>query len=449
MSSAYDAVVIGAGPGGEQAVGRLSAAGMRIALIERELVGGECAYWGCIPSKTLLRAAEAGAAAGRVAGLSEPEQRWRELAEYRDFMVRQLDDSRQVEDYRKEGVSVYKGEARLTSERAVEVAGETLRAEHIVLATGSVPRVPEIAGLRESGFWTNREATNLSEIPRSVVVLGGGPVGVELGQFLRRFGAEVTLVHHGRRLLAREEPRVGELLAQTLGDEGIDVRLGVEARSVAPAQGGRAVTLSDGAEVNGQELLLATGRAPRTQGLGLEAVGVDHGQGGIEIDGRCRAGEGIWAIGDVTAVMPFTHVAKYQARVACADIVSEPARADYDSIPRVVFCDPEVAAVGLTEASASERGIEVASARVDLAETISRPWTYERDPSGELGVLADRRRRVLVGAWAVGPIAGEWIHYAALAIKTRAPLEVLRDSVAQFPTYCEAYLEAIEALGLR
>jgi pyruvate/2-oxoglutarate dehydrogenase complex dihydrolipoamide dehydrogenase (E3) component len=448
MPHTLDVIVIGAGPAGEHAVTRLTDAGMRVALIEQELVGGECAYWACIPSKTLLRAAEARAAAARVAGLEAPEQHWRELREYRDFMIRHLDDSAQLEGYRKQGVPVFKGQARLAGERAVEVAGETLRAERIVIATGSVPHVPEIAGLREAGFWTNREATTLNEVPRSVVVLGGGPVGLELGQFLGRFGAQVTLVQDRSRLLTREEPRVSELLAQALAGEGIDLHTGVEATSVASGRDGRTVTLSDGSEVSGQELLLATGREARTRGLGLEAVGVEHGPGGVKIDARCRAGEGIWAIGDVTGVMPFTHVGKYQARVACADIAGSPAVADYDAIPRVVFCDPEVAAVGLTEARAAERGIEVASARIVLADEISRPWTYERDPRGELSVLADRRARVLVGAWAVGPLAGEWIHYAALAIRARAPLELLRDTVAQFPTYCEAYLKAIEALEL-
>ena len=448
VPSSFDAVVIGAGPGGEAAVTRLSAAGLRTALVERELVGGECAYWACIPSKTLLRPAEAGAAAARAAGLSAPEQRWRELASYRDFMVRHLDDSKQVEDYRSEGVEVYRGEGRLGGAGIVEVAGETLRAKRIVLAAGSIPRLPAIAGLRESGFWTNREATNLGEIPRSVIVLGGGPVGMELGQFLRRFGTSVTIVQDSPRLLGREEPRVSELISETLIGEGIDLRLGVEASSVAPSKDGRTVALSDGAEVGARELLVATGRTPRTEGLGLEGVGVELGPAGVKIDERCRAGDGIWAIGDITGVMPFTHVAKYQARIACADMTGAAVRADYGSIPRVVFSDPEVAAVGLTEAEARERGIEVASARVELAEAIARPWTYERDPRGELGVLADRRRGALVGAWAVSPLAGEWIHYAALAIKAQAPLELLRDTVAQFPTYCEGYLRAIEALEL-
>jgi dihydrolipoamide dehydrogenase len=386
--------------------------------------------------------------ARRVAGTSEPEQRWREIAEYRDFMIRNLDDSKQVSNYREEGIDVHKGAGRIAGERTVEVAGERLSTARIILANGSDPHIPPIDGLEQAGYWTNREATTLNEIPESVVVLGGGPVGVELGQFLSRFGAKVTIVHQDERLLTHEEPRVAELLADSLSSEGIDIRLGAEATAVARADGKRTVTLAGGEIVSGDQLLVATGRAPRAGDVGLEAAGIEGDARGIKVDERCRAGEGVWAIGDVTGVMTFTHVAKYQARVACADIFDAPARADYAAIPRVVFCDPEIASVGLTEAGAREQGIDVASASVTLADAIARPWTYERDPRGELGVIADRERKVLIGAWAVSPLAGEWIHYAALAIKMQAPLEVLRDTVAQFPTYCEAYLKAIEALDV-
>jgi dihydrolipoamide dehydrogenase len=448
MPQSYDAVVIGAGPAGEVAAERLHAGGLRTALVERELVGGECAYWACIPSKTLLRPAEMRYEARRVAGTSEPEQRWREIAEYRDFMIRNLDDSKQVSNYREEGIDVHKGAGRIAGERTVEVAGERLSTARIILANGSDPHIPPIDGLEQAGYWTNREATTLNEIPESVVVLGGGPVGVELGQFLSRFGAKVTIVHQDERLLTHEEPRVAELLADSLSSEGIDIRLGAEATAVARADGKRTVTLAGGEIVSGDQLLVATGRAPRAGDVGLEAAGVEGDARGIKVDERCRAGEGVWAIGDVTGVMTFTHVAKYQARVACADIFDAPARADYGAVPRVVFCDPEIASVGLTEAGAREQGIDVASASVTLADAIARPWTYERDPRGELGVIADRERKVLIGAWAVSPLAGEWIHYAALAIKMQAPLEVLRDTVAQFPTYCEAYLKAIEALDV-
>jgi dihydrolipoamide dehydrogenase len=448
MSDRFDAVVIGAGPAGETAASRLNDQGLRTALIERELVGGECAYWACIPSKTLLRPPEVRFEAKRTAGTSAPEQRWAEIAEYRDYMIRHLDDTNQVDGYERSGVRVYKGEAKLAGPGRVEIAGETIEAERVVIATGSDARIPPIVGLAEAGYWTNRQATTLKEIPSSIVILGGGPVGIELGQFLRRFGAEVTIVEAAERLLPREDPRVGELIAQTLREDGVELHIGVTASEVSMSDGRRGVRLEDGSQISGQELLVAVGRAPRVQGIGLESIGIEPDPRGIQVDEHCRAAEGMWAIGDVTGVMPFTHVGMYQGRVACQDIAGQTVRADYSAIPRVVFSDPEIAAVGLTEKQASERGLDIASARVELADAIARPWTYEKDPRGEIGVLADRRRRVLVGAWAVSPLAGEWIHYAALAIKTHTPIEVLRDTVAQFPTYTEAYLKAIEALVL-
>jgi pyruvate/2-oxoglutarate dehydrogenase complex dihydrolipoamide dehydrogenase (E3) component len=448
MSTRFDAVVIGAGPAGEVAASRLSERGLRTALIERELVGGECAYWACIPSKTLLRPPEVRFEAKRAAGTSAPEQRWSEVCAYRDYMIRHLDDTKQVEGYEQRGVRVYRGEAKLVGAGRVEIAGETIETERVVIATGSDPKIPPIPGLVEAGYWTNREATTLREIPRSVVILGGGPVGIELGQLLRRFGADVHIIEAADRMLPREDRRVGELVAGVLREDGIELHLGASAREVSASGHQRSVRLEDGSEVGAQELLVAIGRAPRVQGIGLESVGIEPDPRGIGIDERCRAAAGVWAIGDVTGVMPFTHVGMYQGRIACADIAGHPVHADYAAIPRVVFCDPEVAAVGLTEQQAGERDLDIASARVELADAIARPWTYEQDPRGEIGVLADRARGVLVGAWAVSPLAGEWIHYAALAIKTQTPVAVLRDTVAQFPTYTEAYLKAIEALEL-
>jgi pyruvate/2-oxoglutarate dehydrogenase complex dihydrolipoamide dehydrogenase (E3) component len=446
MTERFDAVVIGAGPAGEATATRLNSQGLTTALVERELVGGECAYWACIPSKTLLRPGEARSEAARAAGACEPELRWAELADYRDYMIRHLDDSGEISRYEQSGVRVYKGDGKLAGPGRVEVGDQALETERVVIATGSDPRIPPIPGLTETGYWTNREATGLKEIPASIVILGGGPVGIELGQFMRRFGAEVSIVESADRLLAREDPRVGELIAEALREDGMTLHLGAAAERVSASDGRRAVRLASGEEVSGQELLVAIGRAPRVNEIGLETVGIEPNPHGIAVDERCRAGEGIWAIGDATGVMPFTHVAMYQARLACADIVGKTARADYSAIPRVVFCDPEIAAVGVTEQQASERGLEVATAGVQLADAISRPWTYEQDPRGEIGVIADRRHGTLVGAWAVSPLAGEWIHYAALAIKTQTPLEVLRDTVAQFPTYTEAYLKAIEQL---
>jgi pyruvate/2-oxoglutarate dehydrogenase complex dihydrolipoamide dehydrogenase (E3) component len=273
-------------------------------------------------------------------------------------------------------------------------------------------------------------------------------VGVELAQLLRRLGSEVSLVEGAERLLAREDPRVGALLLEALRADGVDVHVGAEAVSVGRRGQERTVQLAGGTELQARELVVAVGRTPRTSGLDLKSAGIAPSGKGIEIDERCRVTDGVWAIGDVTGVMPFTHVAMYQARIACLDIAGQPARADYAAVPRVVFCDPEVAAVGRTEAQARHDGIEVAGSHVELPKVIARPWTYETDPRGELSITLDRRRRVLVGAWAVGPLAGEWIHYAALAIKAQVPLEVLRDTVAQFPTYSEAYFRALDQLEL-
>ncbi|HWX51864.1 MAG TPA: NAD(P)/FAD-dependent oxidoreductase, partial [Solirubrobacteraceae bacterium] len=442
----YDAVVMGGGPAGEVTLERLAAQGLRVALVERELVGGECAYWACIPSKTLLRAPEVRAEAQRVAGIERPRQRWAEMAAYRDYMIRNLDDSEQVQGYRDEGIDVYRGEARIAGPATVQAGDHTLSTDRIVVATGSDPAIPPIQGLAELGFWTNREATTLKELPASIVILGGGPVGVELGQMLARFGVGVTLIQEDERLIAREDPAVGELIEAVLREDGVDVRVSAHAESVTRAEGTYRVGLAGGAQAHGSELLVATGRRPRTDRIGLESVGIEPGERGIEVDERCRAGDGVWAVGDVTGVMTFTHVGKYQGRIAAADIAGQPVRASYDAIPRVVFSDPEVAAVGLTTDRARERGIDLASSRVKLPEVIARPWIYEQDPGGELGLLADRQRQLLVGAWAVAPLAGEWIHHAALAIKANIPLAVLRDTVAQFPTFTEAYLKALEAL---
>ena len=446
MSARYDAVVLGAGPAGEVAVSRLNGQGLKVALVERELVGGECGYWACIPSKTLLRPPEARSEAERSAGVAAPELSWPEVAAYRDTMVRHLDDSAQVSGYREEGVDVFRGEGRIAGPGRVEVDGQVLQTDRVIVATGSDASIPPIDGLEQAGYWTNREATTLAEIPESIVILGGGPVGVELGQLMRRFGARVTIVEHGERLLSREGPAVGELIAQSLRDEGLEIRLGAKATAVERRDGERMVRLDDGDQVSGRELLVATGRAPRVHGIGLESIGIDPDPEGLEVDERCRAAEGVWAIGDVTGVMALTHVGMYQGRITAQDIAGGQPRADYAAIPRVVFSDPEVAAVGLTEQQARQDGIEIATARVALAGAIARPSTYEENPRGDLGLIADNQRQVLIGAWAVAPMASEWIHYAALAIKTQTPLAVLRDTVAQFPTFTEAYLNGLEHL---
>jgi dihydrolipoamide dehydrogenase len=451
MNTDFDAIVIGAGPGGEGAASRLLAGGLRVALIERELIGGECAYWACIPSKTLLRPVEASAEAGDAAGLSTPQVDWAGLRDYRDYMIRHLDDTNQIAGYHEHGAIVIKGGARLVGRDPwrVEVAGQQLTADHVVVATGSEPVRPPIEGLDRVSVWTTREATTLREIPRRVVMIGGSAVGIELGQFLARMGSDVTVVQRAARLLDREEPRVGDLVAAHLRGDRIDVRLGCQARAARRDGGDTVVELDDGAAVRTDVIVLGAGRRPRSSGLGLQELGIaPDRRGALPVDEHCRISDGLWAIGDVTGVALFTHVAMYQARVVADTILGKPRRADYTAIPRVVFAQPEIAAVGLTATHTHDRGINTTAAEVDLAEEIARPWTYQTHPTGTLGLLADRDRRVLVGAWAVSPLAGEWIHQAALAIRAAIPIDTLLDGIAQFPTYSEAYLKAAEQLEL-
>lgn len=449
MSEQFDVIVIGAGPGGEVAVDALRRAGKRVAVVERELIGGECAYWACIPSKTLLRPPEAARGVDRAAGVGGAQLDWPATRDYRDYMIRHLDDGAQVAGYEKSGVTVFKGVGRIVGPGRVWVDGQVHSAEHIVVATGSEASVPRIPGLDEVPVWTNRETTTLTEIPDRVVLIGGSAVGVELGLFLRRYGAQVTILERSGRLLSREDPRPGELTGQYLREDGIDVRTDTRAVRARKDGADTVVELDDGEQVRCDVVVVGTGRTPHTGDLGLDSVGVELGEHGqIVVDDHCRAAEGVWALGDVTAVMPFTHVAMYMGRVIAANITGEDRTARYDGIPRVVFTDPEVAAVGLTTAQAEDRGLAPVAAEVNLAHAIARPWTYEQDPRGHLGVLADPDRRILLGAWAVGPQASEWIHTAALAVREQIPIGRLLDSVAQFPTYNEGWLAAIQRLKL-
>ncbi len=343
-------------------------------------------------------------------------------------------------------MTVIKGEARITGPGRVVVDGRTLETDRIIVATGSDATIPSIDGLQEAGYWTNREATTLKDLPESIVILGGGPVGVELGQFFCRFGVKVTLVQGADRLINREDPAVGALILDVLRGEGVDVRLNTRAervRSTTANVSSRSAT----ARKSGRRKCSSLPGALLASTVSVwEAVGIDADRKGIAIDEHCRAADGVWAVGDVTGVMPFTHVGMYQSRIAAADIAGRPTSADYTAIPRVVFSDPEIAAVGLTEEQARAQGFDVITSHTRLPDAIARPWTYEKDPRGDLGLIADRQRQILVGAWAVAPLGGEWIHQTALAIKAQIPLEVLKDTVAQFPIFSEALLKGVEAL---
>ena len=319
-----------------------------------------------------------------------------------------------------------------------------------MIATGSEPIRPPIDGLDQIPVWTNREATTLRDIPDRAVMMGGSAVGVELGQFLARMGTHVTLVQRGPRLLGREDPRVGELVAAQLRDDRIDVRLNCQVTAARSAENDTIVELDDGTTVATDVLILGTGRRPHTKGLGLDTLGIPTTpSGALQVDKHCRVTDGLWALGDVTGIALFTHVAMYQARIVADTILGHPRPASYLGVPRVVFAQPEIAAVGLTAQQARDQDIDIATTELNLADSIARPWTYETQPRGTLGLVADRTNRVLIGAWAIAPQAGEWIHQAAIAIRAQIPITTLLDGITQFPTYSEAYLAALEQLDLK
>jgi pyruvate/2-oxoglutarate dehydrogenase complex dihydrolipoamide dehydrogenase (E3) component len=451
VAEKFDAIILGMGPGGEVVAGRMLSAGKKVAVVEKELLGGECAYWACIPSKTLIRPPEVRNEATRAQGTSTPTLDLKDIFDYRDYIIRNLDDSGEVESYEEQGATVLKDEGRLDGPGRVEVNGETLEADHVIVATGSASNMLPIEGLADVPMWTNREATTTHEVPERAIVIGGGPNGIETSQWLSRLGSSITLIQSPDRLLDREDSKVGDIIQEILEEEDVDVRTG---RKVEKARkendGSTIVTLDDGQEVATDVVVMVAGRTPRVEGIGLESVGVQVDKKGLPVNDRCQVAgvPGLWAIGDVTGIMPFTHVAQYQGRVASANILGGNRKADYRGIPRVVFSDPEIAATGLTEEEARQEGVDVAAVILDLPQVRARSVTYEKEPRGTLALVADRKERVLVGAWAVAPLAGEWIHQACWAVRTRTSIDTLLDGVSQFPTFSQGYLAALEQLDL-
>jgi pyruvate/2-oxoglutarate dehydrogenase complex dihydrolipoamide dehydrogenase (E3) component len=437
-------VILGGGSTGEACVSafREFEPDTPLTLIERELVGGECSYWACMPTKGMLRPLEAVAGARNVPGAADavtgPVSAER-LFWHRDQITGRGDDASQAEWLESKDAELVRGDARVAEPGVVEADGRRIEYGRLVVATGSSPSIPPIPGIDGVEYWTNRDATSTSQVPASLVVLGAGPVGCELAQCFARLGARVALVDAAERLLPRDHPDAGALLADALEEDGVELHLGGGVAAVEP---GVRLRLETGAIVEGERLLVATGRRPNAEGLGLEQLGVRIGKTGVEVNERMRAADAVWAIGDVNGIAMFTHVGKYQARVAASDMAGLPARADHRAVPTVTFTDPQVASVGVTQ------GESLVTGERSLTQ-LSRTSTYQRPKRpGFLKVVADPARGVLVGAVAVGPEAGEWLGQLTLAVRAEVPVEVLRDTIQPYPTFSEAIQFALRDLPL-
>jgi len=454
MDEAVDVVVMGMGPGGEQVASGLASAGLRVVGIEAELVGGECPYWGCVPSKMMIRAANAlteGRRIAQLAGAAEVHPDWAPVARrIREEATDTWDDTVAVDRFLATGGRFVRGRARLDGPDRVVVGDQAFEAARgVVVATGARPWEPPVPGLADTPFWTNRQAIATESVPGSLVVLGGGAIGVELAQVFRRFGAEVTIIETAPALVALEEPEASGLLAGVLDAEGITLHLGESVRSVGHSSDTFTVTLADDTVVTGRQLLVATGRRPDLAGIGAATLGVDEDARALPVDDHLRVVgvDRVWAVGDVTGQGAFTHMATYQADIVLADVLGrEVVPADYRAVPRVTFTDPEIGSVGLTERAARDHGLNV---RVGVASVPStaRGWIHKVGNEGVVKLVEDADRGVLVGATSVGPTGGEVLGMLTLAVHAEVPVRDLTSMIYAYPTFHRGVQDALRALG--